>query len=124
VNLLLDDISDEHGARQADYVLAILRKMFNWYASRHDDFMSPVVKGMGRYRPRDRQRQRILDDDEIRALFKAADEAGTFGAILKVLLLTGQRRDKVVSMKWDGVVKPPQRARKAIPQSTRPSSCA
>jgi hypothetical protein len=29
VNLLLDDISDEHGARQADYVLAILRKMFN-----------------------------------------------------------------------------------------------
>ena len=46
-------------------------------------------------------RSRILDDDEIRAVWEAADTSGTYGNIVKLLLLTGQRRDKVfVTMRW------------------------
>ena len=102
VTTLLDQIEDNHGARQADVCLAVIRKMMNWYASRDDYYVSPVVKGMHRNKGDDRKRKRILTDDEIRALWKAAD--GTFGAFLKVALLTAQRRDKVVTMSWDDVV--------------------
>ena len=51
----------------------------------------------------ERARRRILDDAEIRAMWTASADLGTFGAILKVLLLTGQRRDKVVTMTWEDV---------------------
>jgi integrase len=102
VALLLDQIVDKHGARQADYCLAIIRKITNWYASRNDDYVSPVVKGMGR-NGGNGKRERTLTDDEIRALWKTAN-GGTFGAMVKILLLTAQRREKVVTMKWDDLV--------------------
>jgi integrase len=98
---LLDRIEDRHGPRQADLVLAIIRKMANWYAARTDDYVSPVVRGMHRSNGSDRRGKRILDDDEIRALWNV--EAGTFAAFVQVLLLTAQRRDKVATMKWEDI---------------------
>jgi integrase len=103
VAALLDEVEDDHGARQADYVLAIVRGVMNWYATRHDDYVPPIVKGMRRTDPKERARARILADDEIRAVWKAAEANGTFGALVRLLLLTAQRRDKVVSMNWDDV---------------------
>jgi integrase len=100
---LLDHIQDKHGARQADIVLAIVRKIANWYTSRNDDYASPIAKGMGRYKAKDRQRKRILNDDEIRAVWTACGEAGTFGALVKTLLLTAQRRDKCSTMRWTDI---------------------
>ncbi len=103
---LLDHIQDKHGPRQADMVLAIVRKLMNWHQSRNEDYVSPIVRGMKRTNGETR-RKRILTDEEIRVLMKAAKEAGTFGAIVQVLLLTAQRREKVATMKWadirDGV---------------------
>ena len=98
---MLDRIEDNNGARQADYALAIIRGIANWYAARHEDYFSPVVKGMRRTKPAERARKRVLDDDEIRALWKHAEGGGTFGGIVCLLLLTGQRREKVASMRWD-----------------------
>jgi integrase len=100
---LLDRIVDKNGARQADKALAIIRKMGNWFATRDSDYISPVVKGMGRYKAADHKRDRILNDDELRALWGACTDAGTFGALLKTLLLTGQRREKVLTLRWDDV---------------------
>ena len=100
VTTLLDKVEDNHGKRQADIVLAIVRKMMNWHATR-TDYVPPIVRGMGRYKPKERRGQRWLNDDEIRALWKASDGMGTFGAIMKTLLLTAQRKDKVASMRWD-----------------------
>lgn len=104
VAALLDHIEDQHGARQADICLAIVRKMMRWYQSRNDDYLVPVVPDMGRVQPDDRKRKRILDDDEIRALWGACDGMGTFGAIIRVCLLTAQRREKVTTMKWTDLV--------------------
>jgi integrase len=101
VAALLDHVEDNHGARQADYVLAIVRGIMNWYATRHDDYVPPVAKGMRRTNPKERARSRVLTDDEIRAIWGAAD--GTFGAVVKMLLLTGQRREKILSMRWQDV---------------------
>jgi integrase len=103
VAALLDQIEDDHGPRQADMVLAYVRKCMGWYATRNDDYSSPIVPGMKRHNGGDHKRTRVLSDDEIRALWKACD-GGIYGAMLKVLLLTGQRKDKVASMKWDDVV--------------------
>jgi integrase len=104
VAALLDKIQDNHGSRQADVCLAIIRKMMNWYASRNDDYSSPIVRGMHRHNGGDHKRKRILGDDEIGAVWKACGKIGTFGALVKTLLLTGQRREKVVTMKWDDIV--------------------
>jgi integrase len=108
VATLLDQIVDDNGPRQADMCLAVIRKMMNWYATRDDYYVSPIVKGMNR--SKNGKRDRILaktetnkdGDDELLALWKAAD--GTFGALLKVALLTAQRKDKVATMKWDDIV--------------------
>jgi integrase len=96
---LLDQVEDDHGSRLADLVLSDIRKMMNWYAARNDDYTSPIVRGMRR--GKSVSRERTLDEDEIRAVWKAADQMGTYGAILKTLLLTTQRRAKVATMKWD-----------------------
>lgn len=104
VTALLDQIEDDHGPRQADLCLAIIRKLMNWYQARNDDYASPVVRGMNRYKPADSKGKRILNDDEIRALWAATEDMGTFGALARMLLLTAQRRDKVATMRRDHVV--------------------
>lgn len=101
VAALLDDVEDGHGARQADCVLTIIRSLMSWVALRHDDYTPPIVRGMARQDQRAQARKRILDDSEIRAIWLAADASGTYGAILKTLLLTGQRRIKVGTMRWE-----------------------
>jgi integrase len=95
---MLDKIADERGLVMADQTLAYLRKAFNWYAGKDDEFRSPIVRGMSRTKPRERARTRILSDDEIRILWPILDEAGTFGALVKALLLTAQRRDEVANI--------------------------
>jgi integrase len=101
VTALLDQIEDNHGPRQADKVLAYVRKMMNWHATRSDDYVPPIAKGMKRNDAE--PRERILDDDEIRAVWAAADQCGTFGALIKILLLTGQRLRKVTTLRWDDI---------------------
>lgn len=44
-------------------------------------------------------RERVLTDKEIAAVWKAAD-GGPFGAIVRLLLITGQRRGEVGGMHW------------------------
>jgi integrase len=99
ISVLLDKIEDKHGARQADVALAYMRCIADWYAKRDDDYASPFVKNMKRNegKPRDR----ILDDNEIRIMWKQAGAAGTLGAFVKMLLLLGQRRETVRHMRWD-----------------------
>ena len=58
---------------------------------------------MKRTSSKDRARTRILTDDELRAIWKQAEEPGPFGALVRLLLLTGQRRSKVASMRWEDV---------------------
>jgi integrase len=100
VNELLDHVADNHGRSQADGVLAIVRHIMGWHQSRDENYTSPIVKGMRRNKPV--ARARILADDEIRSLWKACSNSDeTFGALLKVALLTAQRRDKVATMMWN-----------------------
>ena len=58
---LLDEIEDGAGPVAADFALSIIRNIGNWYQSRHDDYVSPVVKGMRRSTPKERARDRNPD---------------------------------------------------------------
>jgi integrase len=103
ITALLDHIEDNHGSRQADIVLGIVRSIANWYATRHDDYLSPFTHGMRRVDGKAGKRARILDDDELRRVWKQAEASGLFGALIRMLLLTGQRRGAVLRMRWDDV---------------------
>ena len=63
---LLDQIQIGNGPVMADRVLAAIRAIMNWHTSRSDDFRSPIVRGMARTKTKERARQRILSDEEIR----------------------------------------------------------
>jgi len=98
---LLDKIEDENGATMADNTLAIVRKVMNWHVSRSDDFLSPIVRGMERRKPEERVRERTLTDDELRAVWRAAEaSAGPFGRLVRFILLTAARRTEAGAMTW------------------------
>jgi integrase len=102
---LLDGIADRSGVPMADHVLAYLRRVMTWHASRSDDFRSPIVRGMARTRPSQRRRQRVLSDDEIRAVWRAAEASqSAFGYLVQFLLLTATRRAEAAAMRRNEVV--------------------
>ena len=89
----------------ADHVLAYLRRVMTWHAARSDDFRSPIVRGMARTRPSQRRRQRVLSEDEIRAVWRAAAASpSAFGYLVKFLLLTATRRTEAAAMRRSEVV--------------------
>lgn len=95
----LDKIEDKHGPVMADRILADVRKIMNWHAARSDDFRSPIVRGMARTKPAKRARERVLDDDELRAVWKAAEDSnGVFGYLVRFILLTTARRNEAARM--------------------------
>jgi integrase len=101
ITLLLDHIEDKHGAGTADRTLVTLRAIASWHQARDDAYVPPFVRGMSRS-PK-AARARILSDAELRAVWKAAESNGQFGAIVRLLLLSAQRREKVHSLRWDDV---------------------
>jgi integrase len=47
------------------------------------------------------KRDRVLENDELKRVWNAAAGPGTFNAIVRMLILTGQRREEVAGMTWD-----------------------
>ncbi len=47
-------------------------------------------------------RDRVLSDAELVAIWKAAPDSD-FGRIVKLLMLTGQRRDEIGSLRWSEI---------------------
>lgn len=93
----LDAIVDRGAPIVANRTLAAVRRLFNWAVERDMIDASPAsaVKAPAPETSRDR----VLSDDEIRWAWKAADGLGyPFGPIVKLLLLTGQRREEVGGM--------------------------
>lgn len=86
----------------ANRVLSLVRKFFNWAIS--VDLMSDnPARGMEPPHKED-PRDRVLKDDEIKKVWVAAAQMGSsFGQITKLLLLTAQRHNEVVSMRWSEI---------------------
>jgi integrase len=95
---LLDRIEDDHGKQMADGVLKVFRAISRWVQQRDEDYSPPLTAGMSRVTKAEARRKRILDDEEIRAVWGAQ---GQYGDFVRLALLTGQRRDKLHTLRWD-----------------------
>jgi integrase len=100
VAALLDLIEDENGASMADHVLAVLRLVMNWFAARDDHFNPPIRRGMAKTKPAERARERVLSDDELHMVWRAAGGfPGPYGHLLRFIVLTATRRQEAAGMR-------------------------
>jgi integrase len=100
---LLDKVEDNSGPRAADTALALLRRIFHWHELRGDEFRSPIIRGMARQNAKDHRRERILSDDEIRAVWQATEDKTAFSGLVRFLLLTSARRTEAAGIRWDEI---------------------
>lgn len=99
---LLDDIVDRGANTSANRTLDALRTLFTWCVDR-DMIASSPCKGVRDPSP-ETQRDRVLADNEIRLVWQAATVQGyPFGDLVKLLLLTGQRRQEIAGVTADEI---------------------
>ena len=96
---ILDETVEQGLPSAANHALSAIRKFFNWCVQRGMLETSPCL---GIAKPaNNNSRERVLDADELAAIWKGADLVGyPFGPIVKLLLLTAQRRGEVANMQW------------------------
>ena len=107
---LLDRVEDERGPVTRNTTLALIRRILNWYASRSDDYVSPVAGVRGLARP-ETARDRVLTDPELKVLWSATllpgpagdNTPNVFGALVRFLLLTAARRGEATSLLWSEI---------------------
>jgi integrase len=94
---VLDEIVASGTPYRANRVLSALKKLMNWALDRGMIEVNPIA---GLKPPhRECSRERVLNDQEVRALLIAMEEEGyPFGDAFKLLLLTGQRRGEIAAM--------------------------
>ena len=98
--LLRDVQGDDRGQRVriANRVRAALLRFFRWAIAEGLVDENPATST--ERRPGEVKRERVLSDAEVAAVWNAAGN-GTFGTIVRLLFLTGQRRTEVGGMRWE-----------------------
>lgn len=92
---LMDAISTEAGTSVADRAFVILSVFYKWYASRDDEFTSPLIPSMRRHTSGEGTRP--MTDDELRQFWSACERAGLAGIAGRFCLLTATRRTETTS---------------------------
>ncbi len=93
----LDELVTSSGPTAANRARAALSALFSWAMATGLVLANPVV---GTLRPAEEaSRDRVLTDAELSAIWLACRE-DDHGRIVRLLMLTGQRRDEVADMQW------------------------
>ena len=99
VHEMLDEIVDRGAPVSASRSFAAFRKMCRWAVSRGIIDRSPC-EGVTAPSPA-ATRDRVLADDEVRLVWRAAERIGLpFGPVVRLLLLTGARRNEIAGLRW------------------------
>lgn len=110
VHDLLDAVVTSKGEPLARELRKHLTKMFNWAADRGHLPASPLA-GMRRPELGYVARERVLSMEELGRVWDAAGEVGyPFGSMMRLLILTGQRRSEVAELELGWIDK----AQKAV----------
>jgi integrase len=114
---LIDSVEKASGKVQADKTRMSLATMWAWALDKDP----PYVKGTPfihlRARAGDRRRHRVLTPAELRHVWQAAAARGDdYGRIIRLLLLTGQRRQEIGSLEWVEIVEDGNMLRIELPQ--------
>jgi integrase len=98
---MLDQMVDNGTPMLANRVHNITRKLFNWAVDHEIIAVSPLV---GLKAPAvENSRDRILTDQELRAVWRGAGQMGVYGTLVRLLILTGARRGELAGLTWDEI---------------------
>lgn len=100
ISQVLDKLADRPA--MARLTFATLRKLFRWAVERGDLPVSPMADMTGP--PTVAARDRVLSDEELAAVWEAADTLGfPFGPMIRLLIATGARREEAAALDWSEV---------------------
>jgi integrase len=110
------DLANEAGKRGAtskNTMVKMLSSFFRWCEGEDRIDASPA---RGVKRTKEMARERVLDDAELAAVWHAAETAGAAGALARLLILTGCRRNEIAHLQWsevtaDAIVLPKERTK-------------
>ena len=96
----LDHVEHESGRNAADNAKKAISSLLSWAIERGHIDANPA-NGLGK-RASGASRERVLNEEELVSIWRALP-GGDFGAIVKLLMLTGQRRDEIADLRWDEI---------------------
>ena len=99
VRTRLEEILGKGRPSAANHAFAAIRGFFNWCVREGHLEVSPCfgLNAPAKHVTRDR----VLSDEELAQVWNGAAQVGwPFGAIVHLLILTGQRRGEVAAMRW------------------------
>ena len=99
VAALLAKVDKASGAVTANRVRATLSTLFSWAMREGLALSNPVANTNKR---EERARDRVLSNDELQSIWNAAGD-GAYGTIVKLLILSGQRRSEIAELRWSEV---------------------
>lgn len=100
---VIDDLERDSGKVAADRATTALSTLFAWAIDRGIVNGTPVLHI--KRRAGSVSRERTLSPAELREVWRAADARGDdYGRIVKLLILTGQRKSEIGSLAWGEVV--------------------
>ena len=99
---LVDGIADRGKVTMARRVQAYVHRFFKWAKGRHIISVNPAAdlpKPGAEVR-----RDRVLTDNELKSIWLATNQLGwPYGNVVKLLILTGARREEIGQLRWDEV---------------------
>lgn len=99
---LVDEIVDRGSPTMARRTLAYVHRLFRWAVGRGIVASNPAAN-----LPKpgaEVRRDRVLSDKELKAIWGAADALGVpFGPAIKLLILTGCRREEIGALRWSEI---------------------
>jgi integrase len=98
---LLNDIAADAGNVTANRVRASLCAFFGWIIREGIRLPEGNVASYTSKRE-EKSRERVLTDAELKKIWKACLD-DDYGAVLKLLMLTGQRANEIAELRWDEV---------------------
>jgi integrase len=96
----LAEIAKASGPAASNRVRTSLSAFFSWAAREGYVESNPVAYTNKAIE--NGSRERVLNDDELAAVWRAAGD-GQYGAIVRLLMLTGARRDEIASLYWSEI---------------------
>src|SRR5262249_52692142 len=101
VAALLGEIETASGASSRNHARSAFSAFFNWCITEGLIDANPVA-GTAKA-DAGGSRERVLAQEELRKLWRALDDSA-FSNIVRLLLLTGQRRNEIGKLQWSEVV--------------------
>lgn len=87
---------------EANHAFVYARMFFRWCVRRRYLTQSPLA-GMD-MPARSTSRERVLNESELASIWSAAGRVGyPFGCIVRMLILTGQRRGEIAALRWSWI---------------------